>query len=284
MKRLKINPVLIKEMSQIVRNPKFPIAIGVYLALISLLGVATLTGIFSGAENFRSLKNSFIILYKMLLGFAFALLIFMIPVITASSISSEKEGKTLDILLATTIGTYKIVTGKLFSAITRIMLYAFASLPVIGLVFVVGVIDLNSIGQFFVVLFVTSFLIGSFGVLMSVIFTRTATATIVTYSGMLLVLAGTVFAVLLDDVFLGNRIHLDIFDIFLLFNPIATVYVMMTSQLGTIGEGLQFIITENRGENFVITHWLTISLILQSLVGIVNVFLSGYLLDPLRKR
>lgn len=284
MKRLKINPVLIKELSQTVRNPKLPISIGVYLTILSALGVATLTGIFSGQNNFTNLKNSFIVLYKMILGFEFALLIFMIPEMTASSITSEREWKTLDLLFSTSMSTYEIVVGKLFSVISRIMLYAVASLPVIGLVFVVGVIDLGSIAQFFMVLFVTSFFIGSFGILMSVLFSKTAKAIIVTYAVMSAVLAGTIFMVFLDDVFLKNSVQLDTFDLFLLLNPITTIYVMMSEQLGMIGEGLALIVAVNPGENYILNNWLIISLILQISIGVINVLISGYLLNPLRKR
>lgn len=284
MKRFKLNPVYIKELSQMVRSPRLPISIGIYLVILSSLGVATLTGIFSGQENFTNLKNSFIVLYKMVLGFEYALLIFMIPEITAGAISSEREGKTLDLLLATTMSTYRIIIGKLLSAISKVMLYAVASLPVIALVFVVGVMDLQSVAEFFLVLFVTSFFIGSFGILMSVIFTRTAKATIITYSVMLLLMTGSIFVVLVDDLFIGKRIHLDVFDLLLLFNPITTIYVMMSNQLGTIGEGLELIVGGSRGENFILNHWLAISLTFQSLLGLMNVFLSGYLLNPLRKK
>lgn len=284
MNRLKINPVFLKELSQIVRNPKLPISIGIYLMILSSLGVATLTGIFSGQDNFTNLKNSFIILYKMILGFEFTLLIFMIPEMTASSITSERECKTLDLLLSTTMSTYQIVVGKLLSVISRIMLYAIASLPVISLVFVVGVIDINSIKQFFVVLFVTSFFIGSFGIFMSVLFSKTAKAIITTYALMLAMLAGTIFMVLLDDIFLKNSTQLDSFDLLLLFNPITTIYVMMSEQLGMIGEGIEIIVAVNPEENFILNHWVNISLSLQMLVGMMNVILSGYLLNPLRKK
>lgn len=284
MKRRMINAVLVKELSQMVRNPKLPLAIGVYLSILSALGVATLTGIFSGQENFTNLKNSFIILYKMLLGFEYALLIFMIPEISARAITYEKESKTLDVMLVTTMNTYKIVIGKLLSAVSKIMLYAVASLPIIGLVYVVGVIDFRSIREFFILLFVTSFYIGSYGILMSVICQKTATATIITYTGMLLVLAGTVFAVLLDDLFLGNRAHLDIFDYFLLINPIATIYVMMSEQIGMIGGGLELIVEGSQREDIILSNWLLISLSLQFFLGVINVALSGYLLNPLRKK
>lgn len=284
MKKLRINAVYIKELNQMVRNPNLPLAIAVYLIILSSLGVATLTGIFSGQDNFTSLKNSFIILYKMVLGFEFGLLIFMMPQITAGSISSEREGRTLDMMLATTMNTYKIVLGKLLSAISKIMLYAVASLPVIGLVFVVGVIDFHSIIQFFGVLIVTSFFIGSFGILMSVLLTRSTTATIMTYAVVILVLSGTIFAVFLDDIFLGNRNTLDMFDTFLLINPITTIYVMMSDQLGMIGEGLEIIVAVNEGENFVLNHWVAMSLFLQTAIGVINFVLSGYFLNPLRKK
>lgn len=284
MNKLKLNPVYIKDLRQMVRNPKLPISIGVYLVLLSTLGLSILTGIFSGQDNFTNLKNSFIILYKMVLGFEFGLLIFMIPEITASSITSEREWKTLDLLLSTTMSTYRIVMGKLFSAMSKIMLYAVASLPVIGLVFVIGVIDLYSIGQFFVLLLVTSFFIGSFGILMSVIFTKTAKAMVVTYAGMLLMLMGTIFLVLLDDLLLGNKTHLDFFDLLLLFNPITTIYVMMSEQLGMIGDGLGLLIAINPSENLILNNWLVLSLLIQTLIGICNIFIAGYLLNPLRKK
>lgn len=284
MKKLKINAVYVKDLSQIVRNPRLPFAIGIFLTILSVLGIAALTGIFSGQDRFTSLRNSFIILYKILLGFEFVLLIFMMPELTASSISSERENKTLDLMLVTTMNPYSIVIGKLLSALTKIMLYAVASLPVIGLVYVIGVIDFSSIRSFFLILMVSSFYVGSYGMLMSVLFQKSSTATIITYCSILIVIGGSIFAVFLDEIFGGKKGYLDLFDFFLLFNPIATIYVMMSEQLGMIGNGLELILAETQEEHFVLKHWLVFSLSAQVILGSINVYLAGHFLNPLRKK
>lgn len=263
---------------------KMPIFIFIYLLILSTTGIVALLGIFSGQDSFTDLKNSFFVLYKILYGAEFALLMLLIPSMTAGAISGERENKTLELLLSTTMSPYRIVIGKLLPSMSRIFFYVVASFPTLGLVFIVGGTAPIDVTEYLLLLFTTAFYIGSFGILMSVLFTKTAQAMIAAYTSLLLFCVGTILIVVLDNTILGNRRSLDLVDYSLLFNPIATIYVMMSQQLGVIGKGLEFIIVENANEKDLLRSWFSISLLLQVMITAVNLFLAGFFLNPLRKK
>lgn len=284
MKKFVINAIYLREMRRATRDIKLPIFIFIYLLMLSTTGIVALLGIFSGQDNFTNLKDSFFVLYKILYGAEFALLMLLIPSMTAGAISGERENKTLELLLATTMSPYRIVIGKLLPAISRIFFYVIASFPILGLVFIIGGAAPVDISEYLLLLFTTSFYIGSFSVLMSVLFTRTAQAMIAAYTSFLIFCVGTILIVVLDNTLLGNNKNLDLIDYSLLFNPIATIYIMLSQQLGVIGKGLEFVIVKNANEKDLLRSWFSISLFLQWIVVVLNLFLAGFFLNPLRKK
>ena len=55
------------------------------------------------------------------------------PAYVATAITEEKEGKTLEFLLATDLGSREIVLGKLLARVANIVLVILAGLPILGL-------------------------------------------------------------------------------------------------------------------------------------------------------
>ena len=60
--------------------------------------------------------SSFMELYEFVTSMEFILLMFIVPAVTASAISGERERQTLDLMLTTRMSAGQIVTGKLLSA------------------------------------------------------------------------------------------------------------------------------------------------------------------------
>jgi ABC-type transport system involved in multi-copper enzyme maturation permease subunit len=65
------------------------------------------------------------------------------PVLTSTSIGSEKLGKTLPVLMMTPISTWQIVTGKLLSRLLAALTLMGLSLPVLALVRLLGGVELE---------------------------------------------------------------------------------------------------------------------------------------------
>ena len=105
----------------------------------------------------------------------------IVPVITASSISGEKERQTFDIMLTTCMSPFSIVLGKVASAILRILFFVIAGMPIMALAFVAGGLSWSYLFYFILTIILLSLLSGSIGILCSALCRRSITAVVLSY-------------------------------------------------------------------------------------------------------
>ena len=180
---LKLNPILEKDMKTKLRGWRSPILITCYVIL--LIGILFIYfasfNIFSPYNTGGFNPRMAIDAYNLIITFQFALLFLAVPAITATSISSERERQTLDLMLVTNTPTRKIVMGKIMVSLAHTMLLLVASMPVIGVVFFfggIGFLDILKLVLFYVMI---SFFVASCGVFFSTLFKRNIVAIITTY-------------------------------------------------------------------------------------------------------
>ena len=135
-KKLKMNPILKKELVVSSRSIKMSMALMCVCGMLTLIVIAVLFS--SGSFRYSYDYSSLIMLFPVLGIAECALISFMVPIITASSISGERERQTLDILLTTPISTFSIAMGKLNSAMAVVLMYVVTSIPFISIAFVLG--------------------------------------------------------------------------------------------------------------------------------------------------
>ena len=131
------NPILIKELRLGLREKKVFIIQTVYMLIL---------GIFSFIFLLEFAKNSTYYyraeagrnFFRILCSFQWVLIILISPSLTSTSITSEKEKKTYDMLLVTLLSAPEIILGKLNYAVSYIILLLASSLPLVALVFLVG--------------------------------------------------------------------------------------------------------------------------------------------------
>ena len=284
MERYRTNAVYTKELKQSVRNIKFPITVGLYCFTIAVIGLFTLVAISAYGYPVYSaytIKQDFITFYSVLFGLEFGLVIFVVPAITGGTISGERDHGTLDLLLATTLGPYRIIMGKLISVVSKLLIYAISSLPILALVFTMGGAGLTDLLRYMLLILLTSLYIGSFGVFMSVIFKKTSTAMAVTYVWIMFIALGTIFVTLMSNAVRpadNNALN----PVFLL-NPIITLFALLDAQIGLpelIGNYVKF---EN-STSFIMENWLMISISVQFVITVINVLLATHFLNPFRGR
>lgn len=111
----------------------------------------------------------------------FALIILIAPAMTAGAISGERERQTLDLLLVTNTGSFKIVLGKLLDGFLFLVVLILSSAPFLSLVFLTGGIEPMEIVRTLLFLIVCAFAALSVGIFSSSLFKRTATAAVVAY-------------------------------------------------------------------------------------------------------
>jgi len=284
MERYRTNAVYTKELKQSVRNIKFPITVGLYCFTIAVIGLFTLVAISAYGYPVYSaytIKQDFITFYSVLFGLEFGLVIFVVPAITGGTISGERDHGTLDLLLATTLGPYRIIMGKLISVVSKLLIYVISSLPILALVFTMGGAGLADLLRYMLLILLTSLYIGSFGVFMSVIFKKTSTAMAVTYVWIMFIALGTIFVTLMSTAVRpadNNALN----PVFLL-NPIITLFALLDAQIGLpelIGNYVKF---EN-STSFIMENWLMLSISVQFVITVINVLLATHFLNPFRGR
>ena len=182
MKKLRMNPIMKKEMMVGSRSIKMSFAImgiNAFLAMIVLLVMFanSMTGVMSGYD-YSSLSYLFPILGCVECG----LLSLIVPIITSGSISGERERQTLDIMLTTPVSPFSIAVGKLGSAMMVVMMYMITSIPVMAIAFVLGGMSWWALLGLFAMLLYLGIYVGSVGVFCSSVVKKSVMATILTIS------------------------------------------------------------------------------------------------------
>ncbi|MDO4554701.1 MAG: ABC transporter permease [Lachnospiraceae bacterium] len=173
------NPILVKELKTRARVVRIPILLMFYNAVVALIAVLMLLAsadIFNEGKyvDYSVMTSLFVGLgiLQCCIGFLVTL------VLTAGSISTEREKGTLDLMLVTGASPYTVVGGKLFSAIMTSFLFAISSLPVLTIGTIFGGISIGDGVYLFFVFFLLSFYAGSIGILCSC-FTKRSSLSVV---------------------------------------------------------------------------------------------------------
>lgn len=178
---MKINPILKKELTIGSRSIKMPVAIFFYDLVLALCSFLVLLVVRISALDTRNLDlQSLGYVFPILMCVQAAILYIVIPVITASSVSGERERQTLDIMLTTPVKPTQIIMGKLATAIMQVFLFVFSSLPMISLAFLFGGISWLNLIYMLGIMLIISIFAGSVGIFCSSVFKKTLSAIIVT--------------------------------------------------------------------------------------------------------
>ena len=112
------NPVFSREMKVNSRSVRRPVIILLFNGILSLV---TLLNMYSAVAQVRTTAaiqySSFMDMYEFVTTIEFILLMFIVPAVTASSISGERERQTLELMLTTQMTAFQVVIGKLMSAL-----------------------------------------------------------------------------------------------------------------------------------------------------------------------
>jgi len=119
------------------------------------------------------------------------IVLFLAPAFTTGAISLEREKQTLDLLAVTPLSSLAIVLGKLFSALTWVLILVFSSVPLTAIVFVFGGVAPEDIARGYAYVLALAIGLGALGLLFSAAARRTQAATVLSYFTVLLMTIGT---------------------------------------------------------------------------------------------
>ena len=125
--------------------------------------------------------------YLALLVAQFGLIILIAPVMTSASVAGERERQTLDLLLVTNTGSFRIILGKVLESFAMLALLILCGLPVMSLCILTGGVSLWHIliGELF--LLAEAFACVSIGVFCSSVSRSTVLSGVLSYLVILLI-------------------------------------------------------------------------------------------------
>lgn len=183
--RISWNPIVKKDLQVTARSMRFSWALFAYDAVLVLVFLLSVAVIQANGDNYYSSSNiysSLIYLFPVLALAQVFIVALIVPVITASSISGEKERQTFDIMLTTCMSPFSIVLGKVISVVLRILFFVAAGMPVMALSFVVGGLAWSSLFYFVLTIILLSVFSGSIGILCSSFCRRSISAVVLSFA------------------------------------------------------------------------------------------------------
>ncbi len=299
---MKINPILKREIKSDTRSIRLFLSLMIYNLVLFLIFAAGLAIISDRINNYSdyyswygwygdTLLESyswFASLFPIIALVQCGILGLIIPIITASSISGEKERQTFDIMLTTAITPMGIVRGKVFTAVTKMMLYVITSIPIMSVSFIFGGIKWSRLFGFVVIMLVYGFFVGSIGVLCSAICKSSKASIILSFVYCGAVYVGTLIPLVVSSFLSYNSNTWDMGEslLFLLLNPAVMVEEFLfgnSSILSDLQENGGYInyggITEMLLENN--TVWIIVSIIMVILLSYLFMWLAAIRVNPL---
>lgn len=191
------NPMTMKELRARMRGRRAFVILTLYLLLIcAFVGVLYLGFAVGGSNRSTESRVAGKTIFTAILGMQAFLAVFISPAFTAASITGEKERQTYDLLRTTLLSARALVTGKLFSALSYVLLLILAAIPLQSVAFLLGGVSFIELFVSQLLIAVTAISFGMMGIYISSLMRTTIAATVVTYALVLLLIIGLPILVL----------------------------------------------------------------------------------------
>lgn len=125
-----MNPVYKRENMVSARSFKLAMILLIFNGILALVALLSMYSALAQVRVTAEIQySSFLDLYVFVAVLEFVMLIFIMPAVTAGSISGERERQTLDLMLTTDMTPAEIVLGKLMSSLSTMFLLIISSFP-----------------------------------------------------------------------------------------------------------------------------------------------------------
>ena len=180
-----LNPIMTSSAVRRMRSVRLPLVLIGYAAF--MLGVC-LVQYLPFMQGVRvTMLNRGVNTYGMLLMLQCVLLVLIAPALTSASIAGERERQTLEMLLVTRTGSFRIAMGKLLESMMSLGLVVLCGLPAMAVTMVIGGLSLTQILLAEIYFLALAFAAGAIGVFASALCRTTMIATILSYLLILLI-------------------------------------------------------------------------------------------------
>ena len=175
-----LNPILAFSATRRMRSFRTMLIMIAYTAAMLILALVILGPIMSGRISLETTKQS-TTAYLMLVAVQFGLLILIAPAMTSGAIAGERERQTLELLLVTNTGSFRILLGKVLESFAVLALLIVCGLPVMSLCLLTGGITVGQILIAELFLLAVAFACVSVGVFCSALFRTTVVSAVMSY-------------------------------------------------------------------------------------------------------
>lgn len=295
---MKINPVYKRENMVSARSFRLPLILLVFNGILGIVALLNMYSVIAQVKISASIQySSFLQIYMFVASIEFGLLMFIMPAITAGSISGERERQTLELMLTTQMTPWQIVSGKLMSAFSTLFLLIVTSFPILALVFVYGGVTMMDMAMLMICYVAVALFTGSLGICFSALFKKSTLATVVSY-GVLAVIVGGTYAVN-HFVYSMAQMQVDNMNVMeagvrqansggflylLLLNPAVTFYVTINKQAGDnqVLNSLGRWFGTRQGE-LIMEYWVPVSIALQLILAFFFLWVAVRAVNPNKK-
>lgn len=181
--KIRLNPIVKKDLQVTVRSMRISWGLFAYEAVLAVAFLLALL-VIQSASSYMSSGNIYsylVYLFPVVAVAQVGIVAMYMPIITASSISGEKERQTFDLMLTTCMSPFSIVFGKVSSAVLRILFFVAASMPIMSLSFVVGGLSWSNLFYYLLALILFSVFAGSIGILASSVCRKSVAAVLLSF-------------------------------------------------------------------------------------------------------
>jgi ABC-type transport system involved in multi-copper enzyme maturation permease subunit len=185
------NPVVTRDLRVRMRGTRSYWHLALYLGLLCLLavaGYATATQFAAGSDGLNAVEvQQRLQIFYYFIFFTLAGLVCLIaPALTATSITTEKQRQTLDLLVTTPMSSAELLTGKLVSSVAFLALLLAMSLPASALCVILGGATLGDVFRTYLLLAIDGLVLSAVGLYMSCTQKNSMQALMSTYGAILL--------------------------------------------------------------------------------------------------
>ncbi len=289
--KVKVNPIVKKDLKVISRSMKFSWGLFAYECILGIIFffVMLAMGAFTtltGSQRNTDIYEGFVAFFPIIGVAQLCMISLIVPIFTASAISGERERQTMDVMLTTTISPVSIIIGKISSAVIRVMIFIIASIPLMAVSFVMGGLSWLTLFEYLILAFVYAVYAGSIGTFCSAVFKKSIPAIIMSYVIYGVIYGVTYIPALLISI-IGN--HQDYLPLFLctLVNPVQLFIMFFYTKIS--GEDLfEYMINNSNYPDFVTwifktNAWIIVSCIALFAVTALFVWLASRRIRPGKK-
>ncbi len=286
--KIRMNPLVKKDLQVTARSMRLSWGLFAYEAVLTMAFLLALviiqqesSSIYYSADNIYS---SLVYLFPVVAVVQVCIVALIVPIITASSISGEKERQTFEIMMTTCMSPLSIVAGKVTSAVLRILFFVVASTPIMALSFVVGGLSWGNLFWYVLAVILLSVFSGSIGILCSAFCRKSITSVIMSFA-IYFVVYGMSFLPLIISLIFGKGSAGESF-LVLLFNPMM-FFIEFFTMLMT-GESLMGEASFSKKDVGILTYhlansdmWVFVSAVCILLLSIVFMLIAAWKVNPM---